>query len=181
MLTTSSSTRQRAAGRPHQRKPGLYRSESGQILGVRSAVRAGMVGWSPTIDRSCSRSPTSTCCRSGRQAVAARLGGGANSGGNQIKGAIIESKSGREAIYAKVVIDSTGEATSSPWPARLRERHRGRDIHSSVNVAFRFGGVGHGPLHQFRQEHPEEFEAIMARGAEQGVRDRPTHEPRNDV
>ena len=45
--------------------------------------------------------------------------------GNKATGVVFESKSGRQAVMAKVVIDSTGDGDLLPFtPARLRYRYR---------------------------------------------------------
>ena len=46
--------------------------------------------------------------------------------GGAVRGVITESKSGREAILAKRVVDATGMPTSRPAPAHRSGRRRGR-------------------------------------------------------
>jgi hypothetical protein len=102
--------------------------------------------------------------------------------GDEVRGVIFEGKSGRQAILAKVVIDATGDGdifalAGVPFEGDII----GEDIHHTVNTAFRFGGVDMERYHQFRRGNRAEFDVIMARGALEGVRDRPHRLPRNDV
>ena len=62
--------------------------------------------------------------------------------GNVVKGAIFESKEGRHAVFAKVVIDTTGDAdliarTHASFESDIDEG----DIHHCINTAFLLGGV----------------------------------------
>jgi len=45
----------------------------------------------------------------GREAVVPLLGGGCRHGGNAVRGVVIESKAGRQAILARVVVDASGD------------------------------------------------------------------------
>jgi hypothetical protein len=102
--------------------------------------------------------------------------------GDEIGGIIFESKSGRQAILAKVVIDATGDGDIFALAGASFEGDTQKgDIHSTMNVAFRWGGCDFERYSRFRHDHKEEFEAIMAHGAEIGVRDRPVRMPRNDM
>ncbi|MGD9160716.1 MAG: FAD-dependent oxidoreductase [Desulfobacteraceae bacterium] len=53
--------------------------------------------------------------------------------GNQVKGVIFESKSGRQAILAKVVIDSTGDGDLLPYT--------GADFESSIDKTLRIANL----------------------------------------
>ena len=73
--------------------------------------------------------------------------------GNVVKGAIFESKEGRHAIFAKVVIDTTGDAdliarTHASFESDIDEG----DIHHCINTAFLFGGVDMERWLAFRSE-----------------------------
>lgn len=102
--------------------------------------------------------------------------------GSDLRGVIFESKAGRQAILAKVVVDATGDGdifalAGAPFESDIEAD----DIHQTMNVAFRWGGVDFDRYVEFKQNHPREFAALMERGAEQGVRDRPWRSTRNDV
>jgi len=75
--------------------------------------------------------------------------------GNQVKGVICDTKSGREAILGKVVIDTTGDldvAASAGAP------HVGGSY--IVTTVFRLGGVDTDEAERFEREEPEAFEAL---------------------
>jgi hypothetical protein len=104
--------------------------------------------------------------------------------GNEIRGVIFESKSGRQAVLADVVIDATGDGdifamAGAPFEADIDED----DIHHKMNVAFCWGGVDMQRYLDFRRDRPEEFREISALGGADGLdRDaRPHVMPRNDV
>ncbi len=62
--------------------------------------------------------------------------------GNRVVGVITESKSGREAIYAKVVIDSTGDGDVAARAGAEYSKGREEDhICQPVTMMFRIGGV----------------------------------------
>ena len=62
--------------------------------------------------------------------------------GNVVKGAIFESKEGRHAVLAKVVIDTTGDADLiARTHAALESDIDEGDIHHCMNTAFLIGGV----------------------------------------
>jgi hypothetical protein len=75
--------------------------------------------------------------------------------GNEVKGVICDTKSGREAILGKVVIDATGDldvAASAGAP------HVGGSY--IVTTVFRLGGVDTDAAERFEREQPEAFDAI---------------------
>jgi hypothetical protein len=104
--------------------------------------------------------------------------------GNEIKGVIFESKSGRQAILADVVIDTTGDGdifalAGAPFEADIQ----GDDIHHKINVAFLLGDVDLAKYFDFRRDNPEEFAVITAKMRAQGIApDAVPHAmPRNDL
>ncbi len=112
----------------------------------------------------------------------------------RVQGAIFESKSGRQAILAKVVIDATGDGdvfalAGAPYetdrvPADQREEHEfvvAPNIHDRMTLSSRWGGVDMERYLTFRREEPARHAAILLRGKEQGVVDRPHAMPQNDV
>lgn len=114
--------------------------------------------------------------------------------GPEVRGAIFESKSGRQAILARVVIDATGDGDvfalagaahdTDTFPADTREEFDfvvAPNIHDRMTLSSRWGGVDMERYLAFRRDQPGHYAAIMARGREQGVVDRPHATPRNDV
>jgi len=78
--------------------------------------------------------------------------------GNAVKGVIFESKSGRQAILGKVVIDSTGDGDLLPFTKAEFET----DIPSNfriANLAFCFwiANVDLQKSERFKEEYPEKF------------------------
>ena len=89
--------------------------------------------------------------------------------GNHCKGVIIESKSGRQAILAKVVIDSTGDGDLFPYaniecetdiPANFRI--------ANLAVCFWIAGVDYKKITDFRQNNMKEFMDLMRKANEYG-------------
>jgi hypothetical protein len=104
--------------------------------------------------------------------------------GNEVRGIIFESKSGRQAILADVVIDATGDGdifamAGAPFESDIQED----DIHHKINVAFHMGGVDMEKFFAFRSDQEEEFRAVTARAREFGLAaDAVPHAlPRNDT
>jgi len=70
---------------------------------------------------------------------------------------IVESKSGREAIRAKVVVDATGDADIAAFAgAPLHTQQKG--IHS---LCFRLGNVDLNAFVDFFRQHPDQFPEYM--------------------
>jgi hypothetical protein len=100
----------------------------------------------------------------------------------RVGGVVFESKAGRQAIRAAVVIDCSGDGdifaqAGAPFEADIEAGN----MHHTMNLAFRWGGVDYARYAAFRREEPAAYESVMARGAALGVRDRPFRSPRNDV
>jgi len=76
--------------------------------------------------------------------------------GNVCKGVFFESKEGRQAVLAKVVIDATGDGdlfrqTGTPYEAMSDPMTRGR----VTTLAWRIGGVDSWAYNEWRQNHPD--------------------------
>jgi hypothetical protein len=75
--------------------------------------------------------------------------------GNEVKGVICDTKSGREAILGKVLIDATGDldvAASAGAP------HVGGSY--IVTTVFRLGGVDTDAAERFERDEPQAFDAL---------------------
>ncbi|MBV8713804.1 MAG: FAD-dependent oxidoreductase [Chloroflexi bacterium] len=103
--------------------------------------------------------------------------------GSAVQGVVFESKEGRHAIYADVVIDATGDGdVFARAQAAFESDIDEKSMHHSVNVAWMWAGVDMNRWIAFRVEHPEEFNALMERGRQAlGEVDRPYVSWRNDV
>ena len=109
----------------------------------RTAAFHGVVTWSPTIDPEWLKAVSLQAVLEARihlmlhcWAVAPILDG------NRVQGAIFESKAGRQAVVAKVVVDASGDGdmyalAGAPFESDINAS----DIHHCMNVAWLFGGV----------------------------------------
>jgi hypothetical protein len=89
--------------------------------------------------------------------------------GNHCKGVIIESKSGRQAILGKVVIDSTGDGDLFPYAGIEFED----DIPPNFRIAnlalvFWVDGVDFKKAMEFRQKNPKEFMELSRQAMQAG-------------
>ena len=100
-----------------------------------------------------------------------------------VKGVVFESKEGRMAIMAKVVVDATGDGdlfgrAGAEFDTDIEEA----DVHHSMNTAFMLGGVDMNRWIVFKAGQPDAFTAFMATGRTQcGLFERPFVSWRNDV
>ena len=100
-----------------------------------------------------------------------------------IVGVAFESKQGRLAVMAKVVVDATGDGDLfARAGAAFDNDIEQADIHHSMNTAWLFAGVDMNRWIAFRAGQPEAFAAFMAKGREScGLFERPFVSWRNDV
>jgi hypothetical protein len=81
---------------------------------------------------------------------------------NEVKGIIFESKSGRQAILGKVVIDATGDGDLLPSAGAEFDRHIDPSLRiSKVAVVFRIGGVDIKTFNEFRKNQTDAYTALM--------------------
>ena len=100
-----------------------------------------------------------------------------------MRGAIFESKEGRHAVLAKVVIDTTGDADLLARAGLSFETDSDpTDIHSCINTAFMIGGVDMNRWIDFKTGDGQGFKDFMARGRERlKYFERPFVSWRNDI
>jgi FAD dependent oxidoreductase len=100
-----------------------------------------------------------------------------------VKGVVFESKEGRQAIYADVVVDATGDGdVFARAEAAFESDIDEKSMHHSINVGWLWGGVEMNRWIAFRTDQPKEFNAIMELGRQQlGELERPYVSWRNDV
>jgi len=101
----------------------------------------------------------------------------------KVCGATFESKEGRMAIRAKVVVDATGDGDlfARAGAAYVNDIEEA-DVHHCMNTAWLFAGVDMDRWLAFRSGQPEQFSQFMARGREEcGLFERPFVSWRNDV
>ncbi|HXE48244.1 MAG TPA: FAD-dependent oxidoreductase [Ramlibacter sp.] len=100
-----------------------------------------------------------------------------------VKGVVFESKEGRMAIMADVVVDATGDGDlfARAGAAFVNDIEQD-DVHHCMNTAWLFGGVDMNRWIEFKAGQPEQFTQFMARGREQlGLFERPFVSWRNDI
>ena len=88
--------------------------------------------------------------------------------GNTAKGVFFESKSGRQAILAKVVIDSTGDgdmfvAAGAEFDDELQSNFR-----TALATSFWIANVDTGRLEDFQRSHADKFALLMQDLTEKG-------------
>jgi hypothetical protein len=84
-----------------------------------------------------------------------------------VRGAVFESKGGRQALMAKVVIDATGDGDMfARAGAAFEDDIELGDVHHSMNTAFMLAGVDMEQWLAFRRADPEVFAAFMQKGRE---------------
>jgi hypothetical protein len=101
----------------------------------------------------------------------------------QVKGVVFESKSGRQAVLGKVIIDGTGDGDLLPsagaaYDGVWEETNRS----TMLALVFRLGNCDYQKLCDFREKEPERWQALMKEmGDVAGTRLLPLPSPRNDV
>ena len=101
----------------------------------------------------------------------------------KVRGAIFESKAGRQAVRAKVVVDATGDGDLFARAGAAYESDiETADIHHCMNTAWLLGGVDMDRWIEFKAGSPEQFAQFMARGREEmKAFERPFVSWRNDI
>ncbi|MBC7955772.1 MAG: FAD-dependent oxidoreductase [Cytophagales bacterium] len=155
---------------------------------MRTAAYHGVVTWSPTIDpeRLKLLSQEIVLERGVKliyHAWAAIPVVQPGAGGPVVKGVVFESKEGRMAILADVVIDATGDGdlfarAGAAFDNDIEEA----DIHHCMNTSWLFGGVDMNRWIDFRAGQPAQYAAFMQQGREAcGLFERPFVSWRNDI
>ncbi len=101
----------------------------------------------------------------------------------RVRGATFESKAGRQAVRAKVVVDATGDGDLFARAGAAYESDiEAADIHHCMNTAWLLGGVDMDRWIEFRAASPGQFAQFMARGREElRAFERPFVSWRNDI
>ncbi len=119
--------------------------------------------------------------------VVAAVTGEGPGAGNAVRGAIFESKQGRRAILAKVVVDATGDLdviaqAGGAFVTDAEQDGAGGNVQHTINTAFTWTGVDMGRWLAFKREDPAAHHALMSRGRELlGYLDTPHVGWRDDV
>jgi len=150
----------------------------------RTAAYHGIVTWSPTVDPEALKTVSMRMANEAKVRLLFHAWGAMPIvEGNAVKGAIFESKEGRHAVLAKVVVDATGDADLiARSGAACDSDIDAGDIHHCVNTAFLLGGVDMERWLRFRYQEPDAFAAFMTLGRERiKYFEKPFVSWRNDV
>lgn len=79
-----------------------------------------------------------------------------------VKGVIIESKSGRQAVLGKVIIDTTGDgdvyaSAGAPYDDKLDPQDRS----SKLAFVFRIGNIDTATFFEFRKNHTQQYSELL--------------------
>jgi hypothetical protein len=101
----------------------------------------------------------------------------------RVKGVIFESKSGRQAVLGKVIIDGTGDGDLFSSAGVDFDGSLDRSLRSSMMaLVFRLGNCDYQKFCDFKEAEPERFRELMAQLKETaGTMLLPLPSPRNDV
>ena len=152
--------------------------------GQRTSAHHGIVTWAPTID------PERLKLVSQEMLLAAGVRLVFHSwaalpilDNGRVEGVVFESKAGRQALMAKVVVDATGDGdVFARAGAAFENDIEEGDVHHSMNTAFMLAGVDMNRWLAFRRGEPEQFSAFMKEGREQlGFFQAPYVSWRNDI
>lgn len=150
----------------------------------RTAAYHGVVTWSPTIDpERLKLASQDMVLESGVKLVYHSWASVPVVENGAVRGVAFESKEGRMAIMAKVVVDATGDGDlfARAGAAFENDIEEG-DIHHCMNTAWMFGGVDMNRWIAFKEGEPEAHAAFMARGrAEVTLFERPFVSWRDDI
>ena len=150
----------------------------------RTAAYHGVVTWSPTIDpEKLKLLSQELVIERGVKLVYHSWAAMPLMENGKVAGATFESKEGRMAIRAKVVVDATGDGDifARAGAAYVNDIEEA-DVHHCMNTAWLFGGVDMDKWIAFRSQQEEAWKAFMASGREAcGLFERPFVSWRNDV
>jgi len=150
----------------------------------RSAGFRGIVTWSPTVDPEWLKLVSQhLVCEAGVNLMLHAYGVMPIVEERTVRGVIFESKEGRQAIRAQVVVDTTGDGdmyarAGAAFESDIDET----DIHHCMNLSWLWGGVDMARWFAFKNGQPAEYAAFMRQGAEAlGFLERPHVSWREDV
>jgi hypothetical protein len=138
---------------------------------VRTAALRDTVHWSPTLDPEVLKLVTNDIVRESRVhtlmhswVVAAIVRD------HTVEGVIFESKQGRFALTAPVVIDCTGDGDVFALAgAGFDDDFDGESAHARLTTSFRFGNVDMRRYLDFRMLRQDEFSEVMQRATREGI------------
>ena len=168
--------------------PELWGSKEPQAVGYwadRHSAHHGQVTWAPVVDPEMLKlAYFDLVNESGVTSLLHCWAVAPIQDGNQLKGIVFESKAGRQAVLAKQIIDATGDGdvfalAGAPFEGEV-DLTPG-NIHSAMNLAFRWGGVDTDRYWAFRKGQPEAYQELLNRAAQAGIDGRPSPSPRKGI
>jgi 2-polyprenyl-6-methoxyphenol hydroxylase-like FAD-dependent oxidoreductase len=138
---------------------------------VRTSALRGTVHWAPTLDPEVLKLATHDIVRESNVHTLMHCWVVASIvRDRRVEGVIFESKQGRFALEAPVVIDCTGDGDVFALAgARFDDDFDGESAHARVNTSFRFGNVDMRRYLDFRMLNQSEFSDVMERASKQGI------------
>ena len=89
--------------------------------------------------------------------------------GNKVIGAVFESKSGRQAVLAKVVIDATGDGDLLPYAGATFDTDIAPNIRiANLSLCFWVDNVNYSQVEDFKKENPAKWGELMGNLMKQG-------------
>jgi 2-polyprenyl-6-methoxyphenol hydroxylase-like FAD-dependent oxidoreductase len=139
---------------------------------VRTAALRDTVHWSPTLDPEVLKLVTHDIVREADVHTLMHCWVvAAISTGDRVEGVIFESKQGRFAVTAPVVIDCSGDGdVFAQAGAAFDDDVDGESAHARLNTSFRFGNVHMRRYLDFRMLNQDEFAEVMKQAADQGIK-----------
>jgi hypothetical protein len=140
-----------------------------QYWGQRTSAFHGVVSWAPTLDPERMKlNAQEMLLDAGVRLVFHSWAAKPVMEENKVAGVVFESKAGRQALMAKVVVDTTGDGdifarAGAEFETDIEEG----DVHHSANTGFIIGGVDMNRWLDFRRVEVEQFTQFMALGREQ--------------
>ncbi|WP_159914681.1 FAD-dependent oxidoreductase [Pantoea sp. 18069] len=150
----------------------------------RTAAYHGVVTWSPTVDpERLKLLSQDMVLEHGVRLVFHSWGSLPIVEDGAVRGMVFESKEGRMAIRAQVVIDCTGDGDVFARAGTAFESDiEVDDVHHCMNTSWMFGGVDMTRWIEFKAGQPEQFSEFMRSGRQAiGLFERPFVSWRNDV
>jgi hypothetical protein len=138
---------------------------------VRTAALRDTVHWSPTLDPEVLKLVTHDIVRESSVHTLMHCWVVASIVRDRsVEGVIFESKQGRFALSAPVVIDCTGDGDVFALAgARFDDDFDGESAHARLNTSFRFGNVDMRRYLDFRMLRQSEFSEVMERASLEGI------------
>lgn len=136
--------------------------------GLRTSAHRGVVTWAPTLDPEHMKLVAQEMLlEAGVRLVFHAWAARPVIEDGIARGVIFESKEGRQAVMAKVVVDTTGDGDMfARAGAEFETDIQADDPHHSVNTAFMLANVDMNTWFDFRSENPEQFTEFLKRGRE---------------